>query len=211
MRVLSEVLVAIAVIELLDLQVAQLGNLFGSGNLYLGPSLAYPFTVIAIFGIINAFNMLDGMDGLLASLVYHNIGAVPLVHGHPTRLCEPRYWRRAFCLFSFQPQSTRPWSQSFLGDAGSKLLGFIVVCLLLAAASGQVGNIKLIQPVTALFVVALPLYDMVLPACAALSAKGLPLRRTDLIFITFMQDLGFSDRRALVIIVCIHSSVARLA
>ena len=35
----------------------------------MGPSLSYAFTVVAIFGIINAFNMLDGMDGLLASLV----------------------------------------------------------------------------------------------------------------------------------------------
>ena len=69
MRVLSEVLVAIAVIEVLDLQVAYLGNLLGSGTLKLDPALAYPFTVIAIFGVINAHNMLDGMDGLLASLV----------------------------------------------------------------------------------------------------------------------------------------------
>ena len=64
----TEVLVAIAVIELLDLRVAQLGNLFGSGKLHLDPSIANPFTVIAIFGTINAFDMLDGIDGLLASL-----------------------------------------------------------------------------------------------------------------------------------------------
>ena len=68
-RVLSEVLVAIAVIELLDLQVAYLGDLVGSGLLRMDPTLAYPFTVISIFGVINAFNMLDGMDGLLAALV----------------------------------------------------------------------------------------------------------------------------------------------
>ena len=35
----------------------------------MDPTLAYPFTVISIFGVINAFNMLDGMDGLLAALV----------------------------------------------------------------------------------------------------------------------------------------------
>ena len=55
MRVLSEVLVAVAVIEVLDLQVAYLGDLLGWGTIRLDPSLAYLFTVIAIFGIINVF------------------------------------------------------------------------------------------------------------------------------------------------------------
>ena len=35
--------------------------------------ISYIFTVIAIFGLMNAFNMLDGIDGLLASLVITTI------------------------------------------------------------------------------------------------------------------------------------------
>ena len=41
------------------------------------------------------------------------------------------------------------------------LLGFIAVCFLLSAASAQIGSSKLINPVTALFLVAVPLFDMV--------------------------------------------------
>lgn len=68
-RVGSELLVALIVIETLDLRVSQLGNLLSTGNINLGEFFAYPFTMVAIFGIINAFNMLDGIDGLLATLV----------------------------------------------------------------------------------------------------------------------------------------------
>ena len=206
-RVLSEVLVAIAVIELLDLQVAYLGGLLGSGPLRLDPALAYPFTVIAIFGIINAFNMLDGMDGLLAALVI-----TTLVIFHLFTATRPGFVSLAIgaSLLAFLISNLRlspVIPKTFLGDAGSKLLGFIVVCLLLAAASGQVGEVKLIQPATALFIVALPLYDMVFTSLRRIIRKGSPFAADRSHIHHLMQDLGFSDRRALVIIVCIHSSI----
>ena len=207
-RVMSEVLVAIAVIELLDLQVSYLGDLFASGILKMGPSLSYAFTVIAIFGIINAFNMLDGMDGLLAALVI-----TTLVLFHLFTATQPGFVSlsigAALLAFLVSNLNLSPLvPKTFLGDAGSKLLGFIVVCLLLAAASAQVGDIKLIQPATALFVVALPLYDMVFTSLRRIIRKGSPFAADRSHIHHLMQDLGFSDRRALVIIVCIHSSVA---
>ena len=207
MRVMAEVLVAIAVIEFLDLQVANLGNIASVGLIKLSPELAYPFTVIAIFGIINAFNMLDGMDGLLASLVI-----TTLVTFHLFTATTPGFVSLAigasllaFLVSNLKLSPVIP--KTFLGDAGSKLLGFIVVCLLLAAASAQVGESKLIQPVTALFVVALPLFDMVFTSLRRIVRRGSPFAADRSHIHHLMQDLGFSDRRALVIILGIHLSV----
>ena len=82
-RVLSEIAVAVVLIEALDLQVRYLGDLLSVGVIKLSDGLAYPFTAIAIFGVINAFNMLDGMDGLVASivvttlLIFHVLTAAP--------------------------------------------------------------------------------------------------------------------------------------
>lgn len=207
MRVLSEILVAIAVIELLDLRVAYLGDLLGFGVIKINPSLAYPFTAIAIFGIINAFNMLDGMDGLLGSLVI-----VTLIMFHLFTNTAPGFVSLAigaallaFLVSNLNLSPIIP--KTFLGDAGSKLLGFIVVCLLLAAASDQVGDRKLIQPVTALFIVALPLYDMVFTTLRRIVRKGSPFVADRSHIHHLMQDLGFSDRRALILILGVHVNV----
>ena len=207
-RVFSEILVALAVSEFLDLRIAGLGDLFGSGTLLLDPMLIYPFSVIAIFGTVNAFNMLDGMDGLLPLLV-----VTTLVIFHFFTGSEPGFVTLAIgaslLAFLVSNLSLSPLvPKTFLGDSGSKLLGFIVACLLLAAASEQVGQIKLIKPATALYVVALPLYDMVFTCLRRMVRKGSPFVADRSHIHHLMQDLGFSDRRALVIIVCIHSSLA---
>lgn len=206
-RVLSEVMVAIAVIEFLDLRVAHLGDIFGFGVVNINPILAYPFTAIAIFGIINAFNMLDGMDGLLGSLVITTLIMFHLFIGTAPGFVSLSIGA-ALLAFLVSNLSLSPIiPKTFLGDAGSKLLGFIVVCLLLAAASDQVGQIKIIQPVTALFIVALPLFDMVFTSLRRLIRKGSPFAADRSHIHHLMQDLGFSDRRALVLILSIHLSI----
>jgi UDP-GlcNAc:undecaprenyl-phosphate GlcNAc-1-phosphate transferase len=207
MRVLSEIMVAIAVIEFLDLRVAYLGDIFGVGMIELNPLLAYPFTIIAIFGIMNAFNMLDGMDGLLGSLVITTLIMFHMATGTAPGVVSLAIGA-ALLAFLVSNLSLSPIiPKTFLGDAGSKLLGFIVVCLLLAAASAQVGQTKLIQPVTALFIVAVPLYDMVFTSLRRIIRKGSPFAADRSHIHHLMQDLGFSDRRALVIIIGIHLSV----
>jgi len=210
MRVLSEVLVALVVIELLNLRVMHLGDLLGAGDIRLPPAVAYPFTVIAIFGIVNAFNMLDGIDGLLASLVVTTLltfhfftetapGFVSLFIGSSLV---------AFLVSNLKLSPFIP--KTFLGDAGSKLLGFIVVCLLLAAASGQVGGKKLIEPVTALFIVGLPLFDMVFTSMRRVVLKKSPFSPDRSHLHHLMQDLGFSNRRSLILIIIISLSITFL-
>ena len=206
-RILSEALVAIAVIELLDLRAAYLGDLLGTGTLRLDPELAYAFTVFAIVGIINAFNMVDGMDGLLGSLVI-----VSLVLFHLFTSIQPGFVSlsicSSLCAFLVSNLGLSPLvPKTFLGDAGSKLLGFIVVCLLLAAASAQVGAAKLIQPATALFVVAVPLFDMVFTSLRRMIRKGSPFAADRSHIHHLLQDLGFSDRRSVVMITCIHGVI----
>jgi len=206
-RVGSELLVALVVIETLDLRLLHLGDLLSIGNIQLSDFFAYPFTMVAIFGIINAFNMLDGIDGLLATLVIATLITFHLFTELPPDLVT-LFIGSSLAAFLVSNLKLAPFiPKTFLGDAGSRLLGFIVVCLLLGAASAQIGETKIIKPATALFLVALPLFDMVFTTVRRILRKGSPFAADRGHIHHLMQDLGFSDRRALVLIVAISVSL----
>ena len=202
MRIASEILVALTIIELLDLRLTWLGDILGTGAIRMPPPISYVFTVVAMFGLMNAFNMLDGIDGLLASLVITTIVGFHLFTATTPGLISLFIFASlsAFLISNLKLSPIIP--KSFLGDAGSKLLGFVVVCLLLGAASGQVGGPKLIKPATALYLVAVPLFDMVFTRYGELFAKG-RCRSRSLSFIICFWISAFRTA-ALVMIVTIN-------
>ena len=209
-RVASEVLVALTIIELLDLRLTWLGDIVATGQIQMPPTISYVFTVIAMFGLMNAFNMLDGMDGLLASLVITTIIGFHLFTATKPGLISLFILASlsAYLISNLKLSPIVP--KSFLGDAGSKLLGFVVVCLLLSAASGQVGGQKLIKPATALYLVAVPLFDMVFTTLRRVTRKGSPFAADRSHIHHLFLDLGFSQRRALVMIVTINLAATSL-
>ena len=161
LKIATEVLAAVIVIEALDFRITYLGDLIGLGMIEMSAGISYAFTIIAIFGLVNAFNMLDGVDGLLSALVLTIFSAFHIITGTPVTVTAA-FLSASVLAFLISNMSVTRWiPKCFLGDAGSRLLGFIAVCFLLSAASAQIGGSKLINPVTALFLVAVPLFDMV--------------------------------------------------
>ncbi|GKW02663.1 undecaprenyl-phosphate alpha-N-acetylglucosaminyl 1-phosphate transferase [Pectobacterium carotovorum subsp. carotovorum] len=139
-----------------------LGHVLFGYELFLG-IFGYTVTLFAVWGAINAFNMVDGIDGLLGALSCVTFGALAIVFylgGHN----ELALW--SACLLA----ATLPyiflnlgimWGKKFkvfMGDAGSTLIGFTVIWLLMLATQG--GN-AVVRPVTALWLIAIPLMDMV--------------------------------------------------
>lgn len=210
LRVASEILVALIIIELMDLRLEWLGDLFGTGQIKMPPAISYAFTVVAIFGLINAFNMLDGIDGLLAFMVITTITGFHLFTATPPGLISLFILSAlsAFLISNLKLSHLIP--KTFLGDAGSKLLGFVVVCLLLGAASGQVGEGKLIKPATALYLVAVPLFDMAFTTLRRVIKRGSPFAADRSHIHHLILDLGFSHRRALVMISTFNLAAAAL-
>ena len=47
--------------------ISNIGNLLGTGDINLG-ILSIPFTIFCVVGIMNAFNMIDGLNGICAAL-----------------------------------------------------------------------------------------------------------------------------------------------
>lgn len=139
-----------------------LGPLSGSHDSLLGV-WAVPFTVFGVVGVINAVNMLDGVDGLAGGLAFLAFLALGLASyeanapSHAKTLFVAASAAIAFLLFNMRRPGLHR-AAVFMGDAGSMFLGFVLAWFLvdLSQAPGRV-----IAPVTALWIVAVPLMDTV--------------------------------------------------
>jgi UDP-GlcNAc:undecaprenyl-phosphate GlcNAc-1-phosphate transferase len=142
--------------------VSNLGNLFFFGDIHLG-RYAIPITIFAILGFINAMNMVDGQDGLAGGIALTQ--TIPLLflsillnRPHDTMmLFILTVLLGAFLLFNM-PLPWRNKASIFLGDAGSTFIAFIISWFAIDISQA---NVHLIRPMTVLWILALPLFDLI--------------------------------------------------
>ena len=160
-RLVAQATAALIVCLGTGLVAESLGNILFLGDIQLG-ALGLPFTVLVIIAIINAFNMMDGLDGLaggigLASLAAGTLAAVLFGNGVGVSLGVVAIAVvLSFLLFNF-PMVRNRKVRTFMGDAGSTLLGFAVAWMGLKLAFGPT---QVISPVTTLYLAALPIFDL---------------------------------------------------
>ncbi|MGD8105564.1 UDP-N-acetylglucosamine--undecaprenyl-phosphate N-acetylglucosaminephosphotransferase [Pantoea sp. FN0302] len=138
-----------------------LGNILFGYELVLG-IIGYAVTLLAVVGAINAFNMVDGIDGLLGALSSVTFGALAVVFwmGERDNMALWCLCLMVACLPYILLNLGIPWGgkfKVFMGDAGSTLIGFTVIWLLIIATQGEDA---VMRPVTALWLIAVPLMDM---------------------------------------------------
>lgn len=140
-----------------------LGALSFDGSLFTLGSLAIPFTVFSTVGVINAINMSDGLDGLSGSITLvalTGMAVTTLVAGAVVEFSTIMILLSAvvaFLVFNVRfPGRVR--ALVFLGDAGSMFVGFVLTWFVVSLSQGE--N-RIMAPVTALWFLALPLFDTV--------------------------------------------------
>ena len=136
---------------------SNIGNLFGTGDINLGV-FAIPFTMICVVGIMNAFNMIDGLNGICASLALIPIAYVTYLGNFSYGLLIPIGAILGFLAYNLGYLGKR--RRVFLGDSGSNMLGFAVAFICIEY-SQNINHLSYINPVTALWLVFIPLVDCV--------------------------------------------------
>lgn len=161
-RILIQAGAAWIIVAMAGLQLHSLGDILFFGPVALG-LVAVPVTLFATVGVINAINMSDGLDGLCGGIVtiaLIMLAIAAVVGGHSALLEFSQVLIAsllAFLMFNYR----KLWNKSalvYLGDAGSTLLGFLLAGLIIAASQGPDA---IIAPVTALWILAVPLMDTV--------------------------------------------------
>ena len=124
--------------------------------------LAIVIALVWLVGITNAFNLLDNMDGLAATLAaiacaYYALDAVS---EHENRAVLVLALSLGFALAAFLPFNLRPGRSAavFMGDSGSQVLGFALATFALAS-SWKVAGTTLAATVLPLLVLAIPILD----------------------------------------------------
>jgi UDP-GlcNAc:undecaprenyl-phosphate GlcNAc-1-phosphate transferase len=151
--------------------IQNLGNLLGFGELVLG-FWGIPFTIFCVVGMINAYNMIDGLNGLCASLclvcftaIIYMINADSVPSLFP--LILPVGAITGFLMYNLGILGNQ--RTVFLGDNGSNALGFMCAWILVYFSSVENSNFA---PVTALWFVAIPFFDA-LGVMASRAIKGI--------------------------------------
>jgi len=141
--------------------VTHLGDLFGLGTIELG-KWSLIVTVISIVGVMNAINMIDGLDGLSGSVSLVSVMLLAnLAIAANAQALVFELLLFAGAILGFLSLNLRLPGRSkarvFMGDTGGMVIGMLLAwyAIKFAGASSSV-----IHPITAVWILAVPLLDM---------------------------------------------------
>ncbi|MDR9827839.1 UDP-N-acetylglucosamine--undecaprenyl-phosphate N-acetylglucosaminephosphotransferase [Vibrio sp. FNV 38] len=197
-RLIIQVALALVMIFGAGLQMKTIGNILLFGSINLG-WLSTLVTIIAVIAAINAFNMVDGIDGLLGGLSIVTFGSLAIIMAMADApklsfLC-------VVILVAILPYIAMNLGllgrrrRVFMGDAGSMLIGFTVIWVLLI--STQEADSRVIRPVTALWLIAVPLMDMMAIMFRRIRRGDSPFKPDREHLHHIFQRLGLSPRQTL--------------
>lgn len=180
---------------------------FPWGTVELGP-LALPITVAWIVSVINAVNLIDGLDGLASGVALTVLGAFALLAAadgiDPTLPIIAATVGAAvgFLAYNLHPASI------IMGDTGSMFLGFVIAAVGISLTQDGVQPVAPWVPVVAL---ALPILDTGW-AIIRRTAAGEPFFVADRGHIHHqLLKLGLSQRDAMLSLTAVSAGFAVLA
>ena len=159
--------------------------------------LALPFTLLWIVGVVNAMNLVDGLDGLAGGVALFALVttfAIAFFRGEAIMALFSAALAGAvigFLFYNFNPASI------FMGDTGSMFLGFVLAAGSIWTNQKSSTAVAIIVPVVAL---GLPIADTLL-AIVRRALRGRPLFSADKEHIHHrLLALGLSHRQAVMVL-----------
>ncbi len=181
------------------IRLESLGQLLGPWDLGLA-GWAVAFTVFAGVGVVNAYNMVDGLDGLAGGIGAVVFAACAILAHQAGRMTDfyvaGIMLAVVFTFFVVNFRVARWWGRVFMGDGGSLFVGLVIACLLIRLSQGPGAPI---EPVTALWLFCLPLVDTLSLMVRRVRQGRSPFAADRTHFHHVLQRAGLRDRA----IVCI--------
>jgi UDP-GlcNAc:undecaprenyl-phosphate GlcNAc-1-phosphate transferase len=164
---------------------------------------AVPLSVLWIVGVTNAFNIIDGLDGLSAGLGLissASLATIAVMTPNPEVAVLSSIILGA--LVGFMPYNMYP-ARVFLGDSGAAAVGFYLACLALPGGATLSSGMAVLVPLLAMGV---PIAD----TCLSIARRSLRGLQRGAVFGLFEADsehihhrlvrMGLDHRRAVLIL-----------
>ncbi len=179
-------------------QILSAGIAFAGGIRLAGPLLiSLPLTMLWLLAATNAFNLVDGLDGLCAGLGFASgaiLFAMAWIQGNVA--LESAVIPLAGSLLGFLCYNFSR-ATMFLGDSGALLVGFLLGCYGVIWTRGEPAGVHLVAPALALSV---PLLDLGLSVIRRVAAHH-PIFSADRRHVHHrLLDRGLSPMQAVLIL-----------
>ncbi|MEN2433801.1 MraY family glycosyltransferase [Weeksellaceae bacterium A-14] len=221
-KLLVQVLVSVLIVVGSDIRIR---NLFGVFGVYeLNYFLSVIFSVVTFIILINAFNLIDGIDGLaggysvicsaLFGISYFRLGA----YNYPLVILSAVIIGAVLAFLYYNLSNYRS-VKIFMGDTGSMLLGFLLaftaVCFIDIFIDKNIPGIPRYHlqsaPVIAVAILILPIVDTLNVILIRLSLKKSPFEADKNHIHHRVLKLGVTHRRATFYILCYYLFVVAVA
>jgi UDP-GlcNAc:undecaprenyl-phosphate GlcNAc-1-phosphate transferase len=198
--------VAASMLFMGGLRILNIPVLFGEHQLPWFVGL--PFTILWVLGITNAFNLIDGLDGLAAgSALFSTLVAfvVALLNGYS--LVTVMTIALAGAILGFLRYNFNP-ATIFLGDSGSLFIGFVLSALALAGAEKSPTFVAVAIPVVSF---GLPILETLLSILRRL-ISGRPVFTADREHIHHkLLQHGLTHRQVVIVLYAVSAVFAMLS
>jgi UDP-GlcNAc:undecaprenyl-phosphate GlcNAc-1-phosphate transferase len=210
-KMLAQVLAAVFMTSWGGNYLTGLGNLFGMGPLELR-DWAIPVTVFAAIAVINAVNMFDGLDGLAGSLVFVILVffcgfAWTVIDPNASKILAVLAGATAGFLFFNLPWRIRGHHRTFMGDAGSMVLGFAIAWFSVSLTQRRGAAVP---PPVMLWVLGLVLMDVFTVTVRRLARRRSPMAPDRDHIHHMLMRRGWSPRMTLTLLVLTNIGLASI-
>ncbi len=203
-KLLTQVAVAALMVYAGGIEITHLGTIFGAsaGNFSLGPFSGL-FTIVCVVFLVNAINMSDGLDGLaggVGMLILLMLALIGSLAGAPTALVTLCLVLSmailGFLVYNAQSPLRRR-ATSFMGDAGSMMLGFAIAWLAIAVATSDQTTI---YPSSIAWLLVVPCIDTLAVSCRRIGQGRSPMSADRSHMHHILQRCGLTTRSTVRII-----------
>ena len=194
-RLIVQCIAAYFVIYSTGVYLESLGNLFGLGEINLGV-YGIPITIFCVVGVMNAFNMIDGINGLCAGSALVMLMFTGIASGFIYDSMLVLLIGSMIGFLAFNLRIVGKKRAVFLGDHGSNFIGFTVAWVAIHCSQMETYSIN---PITIVWFIAIPFLDCIgLIISRTLKGKSWAAPGRDHIHHKLMQN--FSPEASLFII-----------